>query len=307
MDIIVSVNDKFVVPLLVLLKSIKINSQKEELNVHLLYSSKNLRKENVNYLKHNVARQGINLLMHEIDESLFMQAPLNKYWSIETYFRVLSFVILKDIQKALWLDADIIVQKDISEFYNQKIDKYYACVCRETTQTHTQRLELDASHVFFNAGVILFNLERIRKRYSLSDVIKILNERSEELLLQDEDILNIMFANEVTYADENVYNHQIYGFNPVSLYERKKAENASILHFSGPFKPWKVDYLAANWLDDLWWRYACENDFRMWYKYLLYRLAMYPNKVYFTLREYSFIFYAVLRKMTVFFRGNNIK
>ena len=65
------------------------------------------------------------------------------------------------------VDADIIINKCLKEFYYQDFDDKAIVVCRTSNnkaEEFLKKLELNPKVGYFNAGVILFDLDNIRKK-----------------------------------------------------------------------------------------------------------------------------------------------
>ena len=80
------------------------------------------------------------------------------------YAKLYALKILKDIKKIIFLDADdIMVQKDLAELYELKMDDLYARGIAEEpslkgSMEWYDEYILDKSH-YINGGVMLINLE----------------------------------------------------------------------------------------------------------------------------------------------------
>ncbi len=203
-------------------------------NKEKLEKLKSIRNFEINYIK--------------IDNQKFANLPLNRsYISIATYYRLLLPQILpSNINKVIYLDADIIVEQDIAELWNMDITDY-ACAAAEDEGSLYQikRLKLPIQNSYFNAGVMIFNIEYLRKM----DFIKIwqeyFNKNKDIILLQDQDILNGTLngkckflplkwnANGRLYSKDNIIEH-IYSYEEAM----EAAHNPAIIHFTDKNKPW---------------------------------------------------------------------
>ena len=67
--------------------------------------------------------ENLNLIEHEF--------PLRDYYSKTTYFRLLIADMHQELDKAVYLDADTIIQGDISAFYNTELRDFYLAACHE--------------------------------------------------------------------------------------------------------------------------------------------------------------------------------
>lgn len=227
-----------------------------DFNIFIITS--NLNTDNIKFIKKLECGHCKSIEIINIDASQFNIFPLNrKYISIATYYRLLlSNIIPCNIDKIIYLDCDIMVLGDIAELWDFNFPKHhYALVVEdEGGATQSQRLGLPIEKKYFNAGVIVFNLNRLRKENMLFKSRSILLKYQNKIRLQDQDILNIYFCGRVTYAplSWNV-GTRLYKKNDLkgtySEYEWKEAIlRPKIVHFTGNVKPWflKSDHPLVN-------------------------------------------------------------
>lgn len=167
--------------------------------------------------------------------------------TIASYYRLLLPKLLPNYNKVIYLDVDLIVTVDLSVFFKTDItNNYVAGTCaafksRKDT-SYLQSLDIEPSK-YINAGVLLINLELVRKDNIDNQWI---NESSKNYLFQDQDIINIVCKDRIVIFSET-YNLT----NNIRInYGAEYLLSGSIIHYSGP-KPW-----AKNCLDsDIWWEY----------------------------------------------------
>ena len=120
-------------------------------------------------------------------------------------------------------------------------------------------LKIKNPYNYFQAGVILFNLEEFRKTYSTDEMLKFASSYDWELL--DQDVLNVLAQDKVKFVDmswnvmfdwRNIRISEIISRAPKYLHdEYVQAHNAPrIIHYAGPDKPWQdpsADYAELFW------------------------------------------------------------
>lgn len=253
-NILVSANSTYVMPLAVMLTSLFKNNS-AQIDVYLLWSE--LSAADLELLERLVLSHGSRLIPIEINQEVFQGAPTLKYISRETYFRLLAADYLPSaIGRVLWLDADIIVNGDIMPFYNMDFDRNFVVACsygdpmRETIHKNCQSLGFPDDKTYFNAGVMLCNLEAWR---TLDIHAMIANHLSEGRKLQfpGQDLTNLLFHGHVKIVDYKYYNSMIHCIcDKEDL--RFAHENAVIIHFPGEAKPWRFHDLPFS---DVWAQY----------------------------------------------------
>lgn len=176
-------------------------------------------------------------------------------------------IILKDLDKVLYLDSDIIVMGSLSPLYNMNLkDKYAAVVKDMIADTQMDLKNILGIDVYFNSGVMLLNLNLLR-RHNISDALwrERLNDRSMDFM--DQNVLNKVLDRKVTTAPLK-YNYmqtlQDIPLKYVAAYYdldegtlEKVRKKPIVLHLTDKKKPWNsVDARRA----DVWFQYILKDD-----------------------------------------------
>lgn len=104
--------------------------------------------------------------------------PNNVYpWAYMSMMRVALCKVLPDVDTGLSLDADTIIDGDISMLWHYPIDDYYLAAVAEPDRCTALRL-------YVNTGVALFNLAKMRDGKA-DELIRALNNRRFLILEQD--------------------------------------------------------------------------------------------------------------------------
>lgn len=182
------------------------------------------------------------------------------HFAIETYFRLFIQDIMVEYPKVLYLDGDMIVNDDIAKLYQTDVRGYLMAACLDPDTAGLYNgfepqkknymdniLKIKNPYEYFQAGVILFNLDEMRKTLEVSSLVKFAASYKWELL--DQDVLNYIAQGRVKYVDmawnvmydwRRIRLNKIVVLAPVKLYlayiEARK--NPKIIHYAGPEKPW---------------------------------------------------------------------
>lgn len=182
-----------------------------------------------------------------IDASLFDGMPIGTL-SLETYSRIVAPQVLpSDLNRILWLDSDIIVNRDIATFYHQNFCGQYCVACKDNwsdtkyIKSHQEDMGMQYSDVYFNAGVLLLNLELLRVEVPAEIVFNACTMLKDKLLFADQDILNYLYVGHVKYADNLLYNCQRFGKKEKE--KQVQYDQVVILHYTGIRKPWDIRFL----------------------------------------------------------------
>ena len=201
---------------------------------------------------------------------------IDRHLSLETYFRFMILDIMPDYDKVLYLDCDMIVNRDIAELYFTDIGDKAIAATRDfdfiASYQEPERKKMYDEKImkyigisdveeYFQAGVILFNMKKISEMYTVEDLFEKASSRS--WYYHDQDVLNSLFAGNVYYLDPkwNVMtmlepNSQRKKLFTDYLYARyaeaynNARKNIGIVHFAGVPKPWhdtKCDLSMYFW------------------------------------------------------------
>lgn len=189
------------------------------------------------------------------------------------YFRLLSPQLLKDKNKVLYLDNDLIINNDLSDLFNIDLKSNYvsgvkdvaiACDNNYYKYYYKSKYGVKTGDGYINSGVLLMNLKKMREDGLVNKFRQFIEEHF-ELPMHDQDTINSICYNRIL--------HLPFKFNVMNKYYKNKdaaisclgSEEANIafdhpeiLHFS-PQKPWNQNKESAP-KEEIWWQYA--NDLR---------------------------------------------
>jgi lipopolysaccharide biosynthesis glycosyltransferase len=251
MNILVTLNSKYLKPLKVMLKSLFLNNPEEKFFIYLLHSS--LKAEELADLEQYVTDQGQELKIITINDDYFRNAPVILHYSKEMYYRLLAFKFLPpELDRILYLDPDILVINSIRELYNQDLKGYlYAAAYHDlltVKEINKLRLKPYEIEAYYNSGVLLMNLELQRQIIDEQAIFEFVAQNRVKLLLPDQDIINALYAKQIKTLDEKLYNYDARHYSYYKLISSGLCDmdyvirNTVILHFCGKKKPWLKGY-----------------------------------------------------------------
>ena len=156
-------------------------------------------------------------------------------------YRLFAPYILKDVDKVIYLDCDLVVLDDIAKLWEYE-PKYIAGV--QDPMYRKQANKNGLKHLYINSGVMVMNLKNLRK-LDYINMIKATQTGEYNLSLLDQDIINIAFGDKIEHLPLkwNVYSKKY----PETTYDMIEArKNPSIIHWCGKEKPWKDDVWQAD-------------------------------------------------------------
>lgn len=200
-------------------------------------------------------KKDIEFYYIDLDRSVLDLESLKRV-SRGTLFRLYMDEVL-DIEKCIYLDTDIVVTIDIKILWKE-FEKNILIGAVKESKKFIENMKnekfynnINFGSKYFNAGVIIIDLLKCKKIFSISkETINFLNIHP-EAPFSDQDALNFLFKNKVYFLDPK-YNVIPFLLFYENGYQKDKIEKNCIWHFAGWAKPWK----AINTpIDILYWRY----------------------------------------------------
>ena len=287
MNIFIAFNDNFVLPTKVMLKSL-IRNNSDPLHIFVVYSS--LLPESINSIK-DLENDRVTFKFIQFDDSFLKELSIPSQFSKETYYRLFAHRIFsKEIDKVLWLDGDMIINKTIAELYNLNIgEKLFAAVENCNTALNEDKkkvLQMPPDSRYVNTGVLLLNLKNMRESLDDDKIIQYLTDNQSILTLADQDVFNGLLHNHFFVLNSDTL------FNYFARYITKENKpfiyrNAKVIHYCGIMKPWKKGYDGLGF--DLWWKYGLRCGAEYWTIFkdlLLEQLASNPISIFTSYRKH---------------------
>ena len=254
-------NDAYIPFLAVALTSLEKNASRDyHYDIKILHangiSAANQAKIIKQYQVENFAIEFVDIAekVQQVNDKLHVR----DYFSKETYYRLFIPQLYPQYKKALYLDSDIVVLGDVSRLYHTSLGhNLVGAITDEAVQNFAelrtyveQRVGVEKSKHYFNAGILLMNLQRLRE-IDLETVFLTLIDRVTFEVAQDQDYLNVICRNQVKYI-ANCWNKMPFP-NP-----RVKEKDIKLLHFNLDQKPWKREGILN---EKYFWEYARQTEF----------------------------------------------
>ena len=125
-----------------------------------------------------------------------------------TYYRLSLGELLPNLNKIIYLDCDVIVYKDLTNLYNINFNKnIILALNRPYENKEISKL---------NCGVLLMNLQKMRKIKFEDKILNIINNGFVNVV-QDQALLIKYYLNQIGYLNEQ-YNVLVEGFGQLIKY-----------------------------------------------------------------------------------------
>lgn len=209
-----------------------------------------------------------------VDNDLFKDFPISERFTVASYYRCIIHELRPNIDKAIYLDCDVVARCCLGELFNINVIGYYAAVVEDPNIMMDARkglLDLPDDCQYFNSGVLLLNLRKIRKESVFEKIRALINKYEEHLTFQDQDLLNMLFFQKVKFLEpswnvmEIVYRnggrfcqHRFY----TNEFFDDCANNPRLIHYADRSTLWfkkPNTHLHKFWLD--YYRYLRTTDF----------------------------------------------
>jgi lipopolysaccharide biosynthesis glycosyltransferase len=245
-----------------------IMNKKKSTHYHIHILAEDFNSEDKNKLQ-QMATSGIRISIYQTENKDFDYRHLGRFSGFKISLQKIFIAdYLKEQNKVIYLDADTLVQNDLSSLYATDISHVYVAAVKDGLMyqhpEHITELQLQNPQFYFNSGVMLLNLKKIREDKKINSALIYFNTHYE--IFGDQDILNVVFSGK---TEEISY---LYNVNSV-FFEEKSSDflsdfwkekvpslpenvynQAFVLHFAG-HKPW-TNWFTEQQLKSLWWGYA---------------------------------------------------
>ncbi|MEH2922765.1 glycosyltransferase family 8 protein [Samsonia erythrinae] len=236
------VDDNFLFGAAISSTSLLINNN---ITIYLHIFTDSIDNEKTLRFKRMAERFHIDITIYHIDNKPLEKLP-TKNWPYSAYYRLIAFDYLgKDIEKLLYLDADIICKGSINELHDLNLDSYTCAVVPDIEEMQPKAVERlntpELNGVYFNSGVMLVNLKNWNLKKLTYKVISFIL-KNKNLKYPDQDALNILLINE-NYILPRKFNC-IYSIKSELKdkthqdYKEIINDESVFIHYVGTTKPW---------------------------------------------------------------------
>lgn len=189
-------------------------------------------------------KMGHNLFSIHISDDIFKDyKTLEHISSSSSYYRFLIPKLINQ-DRVLYLDADIIVNGSLRDFYYSDLENTPVGVVRDycTMQTFPfPYLDESASKNYFNSGVLLIDCIKWRNEEIVGILLETAKEYANQVLYGDQCILNMVLREKAKYYGfaENTQVKYIENIKQQCAVKSVNLEKQPIIiHYTAECKPW---------------------------------------------------------------------
>lgn len=210
-----------------------------------------INKERIQSIcKDNLSVQFVDMKQRIKESGLVLHT--RDYYSEAIYYRLFIADLFPELDKALYLDADIVIVDDISKLYNHELGDNYLGVIAEDVMPSCQEFIDYAEKVigipvetYFNSGVLVMNLKKMRDEDLYGQFTKKMSQVT-YIVAPDQDYLNSIAHGKVLYIDK------YWNRAPIVAFEHER-DLIKLFHFKLTGKPWNYSDVLFS---DIFWKYA---------------------------------------------------
>ncbi len=181
-------------------------------------------------------------------------------WPKSAFSRLYAAAVLPDtVDSILYLDCDTIILGKLNGLETINLEEYMLYGVKDCISAlYRKNIGLNANSLYINAGVLLFNLKKLRSINVTERIEKFLKRYSQGIHYADQDVLNGAFNEKfgIFPAEFNVmtltymyeYNDILKLRHPINYYKKVEIENAirnpKIIHFTTCMlnvRPWYIN------------------------------------------------------------------
>lgn len=233
-------DDNYLPYLAVALKSLIIHASAER-KYHIYILCDSVNEENAAKIT-AMAKENIFVEFVSVTEkmaSILGKMKLRDYYTPSIYYRIFIAKMFPEFDKAIYVDADIVLNDDIANLYDIALGENLVGAVSDAVIASTELFQSYAEEAlgipyrrYFNSGVLLMNLHGMREFDLEGRFMYLLNRYHFNTVCPDQDYLNVICRDRVLYLDE--------GWDKMSVDENYPGV-PSLIHYNMFNKPWNYD------------------------------------------------------------------
>ena len=191
--------------------------------------------------------------------------PLSLHYTAEVYIRLWIGELFPEYDRAIYLDPDLIVLGNVMDLWKTDLGDSVLGAVPTPGSTRPKILGLPEGSLYFNSGVILFDLDRWRRMQCKERCLEHIQNHPEMIFEADQDVLNFCLASEwlplpYKWNVINPFYFLSYDLQMTAEEIDQIRRDAKIIHFNGHSKPW--NYLCNHPRRDEYWKYIRLTEWR---------------------------------------------
>ncbi|MDR1958194.1 MAG: glycosyltransferase family 8 protein [Planctomycetaceae bacterium] len=266
--------------LCVLIVSILENNPDEPFAFYVMTNRDDKEAEKIKGLANKYHNFDIRFIV--MDDSLFEKFPLLiKHITLQMYYRFLIPLLAPELDKALYLDCDMVCNIGLRELWEIPLGNNYIGGCSvlkaemidPKAKEYLESIKYPNPHQaekYICSGVLLMNLKKIRSDNKVSELLEWCRQTPHSKYT-DQDAINCVFFDNIKLINLK------WNYTTIAVGALRMKPANCILHFIGPMKPWKPTVICQLYSSHLYMKYWRRTPYRYRIiKYSMIRIFVYP-------------------------------
>lgn len=204
-----------------------------------------INKSNVDKISKQVKAFGSTIHFIDMDRKVYAKYPVSNHFKPSVYYRIsMQYLICPSYSKVIYLDSDMIIRDDISKLWIIDVSDHILAAVEDSGFENNDRLFMPRNVLYFNAGVMLINMDKWRETDVSGKAHNFIHKYPERLLLADQDVLNAVICGnwQSLHPRWNQQTKMFRSRHPDASYSDCELVEAlqfpGIVHFTESSKPW---------------------------------------------------------------------
>lgn len=217
-------------------------------NSKIYIINKDIPQEWFSNINNRISKINSKIINLKLDDNMLSDEHVSQPQINEMSYGRIMIPDLIDEERVLYLDSDIVVNNNLDDLFNLDMGSHPIAAVTDLLYTDN-----------FNSGVLLFNMPELKRTPNI--VSNMLEAGTNDQLSEgDQSVLNSFFGDSYLHLPLK-YNLAIgydflcsyYPEYDHNYFEKTGKTDGSILHFTGPLKPWKQ--FSSGRYREKWWQY----------------------------------------------------
>lgn len=230
------IDKNYVRPMGVFMTSILENN--ENVNFHVFANEIEIADQN--RLDKTMAKYHSCCTWYKVNPDEFKNFPTTLNWTMAMYFRFIAGeYFYNKLPRIIYFDADMICIGKLDALWSLNMEEGAICAVKDLglPPGRLQRINHHGDG-YFNSGSLLIDIEKWNKKNIFQRAIKMLNENPNTFEAFDQDVLNLLYQNDVIWLGDK--------YNQGSNHKDEYPDDTVIIHFTGTPKPWFAWYYCSG-------------------------------------------------------------
>lgn len=200
----------------------------------------------------------------QIDNEMFsdyLSVKTHSYISIPTFYRLKLPTLLKNVDRVIYFDCDMVINGSLAELFNTDLG---CCPVAGVKDLNKRMLKVNPTYV--NAGMLVMDIKNMREQNVEAEFLSWTREHIDTIKMGDQEIINEVCKNQIKIVDDE-WNVQSSNFTNRSSYTK----NPKVIHYVARKKPWH--WASFSYHRDLYFKYLqltpwalSEDELKHWTK-----------------------------------------